>query len=127
MIYLQETFITISWDEASKTIIAEWKGFASFPKMQVALEKALELIQQKKATKWLGDTSNLAPFGQEASNWIVNNWVPRAKAAGLKSLAYVIPKSALTRMAMGNGLPTPDLDSAFFDNQENAKIWLRSH
>ena len=63
MIYLQESFITLSWDEASKTIVAEWKGFASLAKMQFALEKGLELIQQKKTTKWLGDTSNLAPFG----------------------------------------------------------------
>jgi len=126
MIYLQESFITLSWDEASKTIIAEWKGFASLPKMQAALEKGLELIREKKATKWLGDTSNLAPFSHETSNWIVNDWIPRAKTAGLKSIAYVIPKSALTRMALGNGVPTTNMDSAFFDNQEAAKAWLRS-
>src|SRR4051812_19236487 len=126
MIYLQESFITITWDEASSTIIAEWKGYASLSKMQVALEKGLELLQQKKATKWLGDTSNLAPFGHDTSNWIVHDWIPRAKTAGLKSIAYVIPKSALTRMSLGNGVPTTNMDSAFFDNQDAAKQWLLS-
>jgi hypothetical protein len=126
MIYLQESFITLSWDEASKTIIAEWKGFASLAKMQFALEKGLELIQQKKTTKWLGDTSNLAPFGQEASNWIIKDWIPRAKTAGLKYIAYVIPKSALTRMTLSNGTAITLLESAFFDSQDGAKAWLRS-
>jgi len=94
--------------------------------MQFALEKGLELIQQKKTTKWLGDTSNLAPFGQESSNWIIHNWIPRAKTAGLKSIAYVIPKSALTRMTLNNGTAITLLESAFFDSQDSAKAWLRS-
>lgn len=126
MVYFQDSVITYSWDEINKIVIAEWKGFASFAKMQTVLEKGLELIQEKNCTKWLGDTSNLAPFSTESSSWIVNNWMPRATAAGLKSIAYVVPKSAITRISLGKGIPGSSIASAFFDNQAAAKAWLRT-
>jgi len=79
MIYLQESFITLSWDEASKTIVAEWKGFASLAKMQFALEKGLELIQQKRLQNGWGT---------------LPTWLPSAKnpQTGSFTTGYLAPK-----------------------------------
>jgi hypothetical protein len=130
--YFQDPSADIFWDEAARVVVVEWKKYASQEKLQLILDKSLELLQQKKGHKFLGNSSNMTPFGKEAGIWIGENWTPRAIAGGLKYLAYLVPKSAMTRLNIEDikGAPTSNgiegIESAYFESLEAAKAWLAS-
>ena len=126
LIYFQDTCADVIWDETARVVIIEWKKFGSLEKIQLVLNKGLELFQEKKASKYLGNSSNMAPFSKEAGIWIGEDWTPRAITAGMKYLAYLIPKSAMTRLTIQNikSEPVSNYEAAYFDSMEAAKAWL---
>ena len=129
MIYFQDYYVTISWDENIQTLTVIWKGFVTLDKIRTGLEKALELYQAKGKGRWLADTSQIMPFSKEAERWMNEDWFPRAIKTGIKKMAVLIPKSTLGKMSveslMGK-VPGTNLTTAYFDNQEAAKRWLIS-
>lgn len=128
MVYFDESYAEISWDELSQAVVLVWKGFASLEKIQLVLNKVLALLQQKEGYKFLADSSNMMAFNKEAEAWIVHDWVPRSKAANLKITAYIVPKSAMTRTSLRGMRGHTGLETvAYFDNVEEAKTWLRAH
>jgi hypothetical protein len=130
MIFLDEGCATISWDEAYQILVVEWKkGFIHVNEAQNVLDKALELYYQKGKGKWLADTGQLTAFSKQIEIWIQENWLPRATAAGVKSMAFVRPTSVLARMAISSlmsKIPQTELQTAYFDSQAKAREWLRS-
>ena len=127
MIYYQEPYAEISWDEVSKTVILVWKKFAPLATIQLVLNKVLELLQQKEGYKFLADSSNMMAFNKEAEEWMLHDWVPRSKAANLKITAYIVPKSAVTRTSLSGMRGRTGLETvAYFDSVEEAKTWLAS-
>lgn len=129
MLYFQDTYVTVSWDESTQAVTVVWKGFVTLDKVRTGLEKALELYQAKGKGKWLADTTQILPFGKEAERWMNEDWFPRAIQAGVKKMALLIPKSSLGKMSLESlmgKVPGTDLTTAYFDNQEAAKKWLIS-
>lgn len=129
MLYFQDTYVIVSWDESTQAVTVVWKGFVTLDKVRTGLEKALELYQAKGKGKWLADTTQILPFGKEAERWMNEDWFPRAIKAGVKKMALLIPKSSLGKMSLESlmgKVPGTDLTTAYFDNQEAAKKWLIS-
>ena len=131
MIYFQESFVIISWDEDTWAVVIEWLGQARSEKLKTGLDTGLKLLAEKKAEKWLADTKKLGVFGKADEDWANHNWLPRALAAGLKKMAFVVPESALARMALDSVINNSSregsgIESAFFDNLEAARAWLHS-
>jgi len=127
MIYFQEPYADISWDEVSQAVVVVWKKFAPLATIQLVLNKILELLQQKKGYKLLADSSNMMAFSKEAEEWMLHDWVPRSKAANLKITAYIVPKSAMARTALSGMRGRTGLETvAYFDSVEEAKTWLAS-
>src|SRR4051794_18891434 len=119
MIYFQQSYAEISWDEASKAVMLVWKEFASLEKYQLVLNKVLELLEQKKGYKFLTDSRNMMAFNKEVEEWIMQDWVPRAKAANLKVIAYIVPKSAIARVSLKSVEGRTGIQKvAHFDNVE---------
>jgi hypothetical protein len=124
MIYFEDSYGILSWDETAGLVVLEWKGFVPFERWQIFLNKVLELARQHKSSKLLADSSKLGPFSKLAEQWIFQDWKPRAIAAGLKSIAYIAPKNAITRQAL-RSLPTNPNLSAYFETVEEAREWLK--
>lgn len=126
----QTSGIYVSWDKTTQCVICEGVGFNKEDKVKAGLNSVLELFKQKKATRMLTDMKQVAPFGKEIETWIEQEWLPQMIAAGLKSQAFVIPQSAVTRMILDKTVQkdsSPGREVAFFDSQEAAKEWLRAH
>jgi hypothetical protein len=126
----QTSGIYVSWDETAQCVICEGVGFNKEEKVKAGLNSVLELLKQKKATRMLTDMKQVAPFGKEIENWIEQEWLPQMIAAGLKRQAFVMPQSAVTRMILDKTVqntPSSGREMAFFDSQEAAKEWLRTH
>jgi hypothetical protein len=130
MIYFDERCATISWDEACQTVVVEWKkGFVRDDEAQNTLNLALELYCKQGKGKWLADTSELKVFPKKIEIWIQENWFPRAIAAGVTSMAFVISTSALAKLSINSlmsKVPGTELQTAYFDSQSSALKWLSS-
>ena len=129
MIYFDERWITISWDEGLQAVVAEWKGFAESKEFRAGLEAGLDLARAKRARRWLADTRRLGPATLEDQRWASDVWFPRAVAAGVRWMALVVPQSAIARMSL-RGVMTKvdgkDLSQEHFDSADAARTWLAS-
>lgn len=92
MVYFQDSYVTISWDENVQAVILVWRGFVTFDKLRTGLEKGLELYQAKGKGRWLADTSQIMPFSKEAEHWTNEDWFHRAVTSGIKKRRCLSPK-----------------------------------
>lgn len=129
-IFFDASYVVVSWDSEVECVIIDWRPEAKDEKFKQGLEKALELLVEKKAGRWLGDTRKLTPFGNELQKWLTEDWNPRAKKAGLAYAALVIPESALSRLALNayrEGVVGEEgWEINYFANPEEGKAWLKS-
>jgi hypothetical protein len=126
--YKEFPYLTIYWDEVSKTVVNEWKGgFVKGENLKNGLDTGLAFLTEKKGKKWLGNTKELGVFGNETQKWINENWFPRFLATGVKYMAVVIPSDALGKMAVEAVVQTVEgtgLMTHYFDSADAAQKWL---
>ncbi|WP_437311268.1 hypothetical protein [Sorangium sp. So ce388] len=129
LIYFDERWITISWDEDLQAVVAEWKAFAETKDFRAGLEAGLSLARKKMAIRWLADTRRAPPSTQEDQQWTSQVWFPRAIAQGVRWMALVVPESAITRMSL-RGIMTKvtskELVQEYFPDAAAARAWLAS-
>lgn len=129
MVYFDERFLTIHWDEPTQAVWAEWKEVVTGEPFRRGLNAGLELIHEKKARNWLADTKLLGPVPIEDLKWTNEDWMPRALAAGLRRMAFVIPKKVVVQMAVKDVVSKVDesaLSTAHFNTLDEARAWLRA-
>ncbi|NMI03364.1 hypothetical protein HF638_05220 [Paenibacillus sp. SZ31] len=128
MLYYESPEALVSWNQELKAVIIEWKGFATRDQYQVPLNKSLELLIAKKATKSIANTLKFSAISPADQQWFSEVWFPRAEEAGLKYLALITPEKAVARSILNR------LDSVLvgnhvtetFDSLEKAEQWLAS-
>jgi hypothetical protein len=64
------------------------------------LNAGVDLLKKYGAIKWLSDNRELEEHNREDSDWINNDWLPRAIAAGWKYWALIVPNSFIARVNM---------------------------
>jgi len=134
MAFVDTPFVTIDWDEPSRSIVAEWKGpIGRGAAYRAALDRSLELVKQRGARRWLAvmlESTGVLP--QEDSTWLVHDWFPRLLAAGGQRFAVVIPPQALAAMQLNRLKREIDSEkeneaafqNRYFDNLGEARAWL---
>lgn len=127
MIYLEETFVTIQWDAPVRCVQIEWRGFVHSDQIRMGLNKGLELVVQKGTDRWLTDTRQLKIVKTEDQNWVLTDWFPRAIAAGITRMSYVIPEQVLCTMTakrIMSNIKGVSLETAYFDKVVEARLWF---
>lgn len=121
--------ITITWDENVKCIQAIGQGFVDGNSYRGSMDKGLELLKEKKASRWLADMLDQKVLSSEDQDWTIQDWTPRAVAAGIKKSAFVVPKSVIAQMSlrrMTAKVGNVELEMAYFESVEEAKKWLKA-
>ena len=77
----------VSYDESIPGIFVEWRSYATSTQLLFIHERVLEFLERHHASKILGDVSGLPTVHTEDQKWIIENWMPRAQAAGLRATA----------------------------------------
>lgn len=129
MIYLDNAFGTVQWDDTSSAVWVSWKRYADGEDFRSLTNAGIELFVQKKAAKWLGDCRNLGAVTQEDQRWSSEDWLPRLVAAGLTHLAIVSPKKVVAQMAVKTFMTKvqgKQFVTMNFDDFEKARAWLRA-
>ncbi|HEY1419269.1 MAG TPA: STAS/SEC14 domain-containing protein [Candidatus Dormibacteraeota bacterium] len=126
--FLRPGVVSVSWDPQSSSVHLETQGgWADSAEFQAASEAVIEGLRAHRASRLLGNGRNLRVVKQADQDWMSDDWMPRAIAAGLRRMALVIPKSVLARMnleQMVGKAPEGKLETAYFETLEEARAWL---
>ena len=129
MIHHDWPWLTIHWDDSCQAVWLQWKSYVEGAPGGEGLNRGIELLRSKRATRWLADVRMLGPVRQVDQQWVNQDWFPRVINAGLRSMATVSPQSAIARMSMRQIMRKVneiDIITADFDDLEQARVWLRS-
>jgi len=131
-IYYENQRVVVFWAERIRTIGgvwkkapgAEWNGLVT---IQKCLTVGLEIIREKKATRWITDSREMPVLPPEAQKWTNEVWWPQAVELGFRWLAVVMPESAISQMALTRSI----MDSMrqeinYFGSTDEAIQWLCS-
>lgn len=127
-VHYNAPFLTIHWDEGNRCVWMEWKQFVKGAEFREGLDKGLELLEDKAATRWLADTRSLSVLDREDQDWTIAHWFPRAIRAGLERMAIVRPSRRTPMMSVNDVMRKADLRGLaveYFDELEDARAWLR--
>lgn len=118
----------LSYDEDIQCIEVVWRKYATSAQLRYIHEIILGMLIQYNASKILGDDSDLPIVHAEDQRWIVEEWLPRATAAGFKAAATTISMTFFGRVAIGaiQSEFARDVKVRSFGNIHSARSWLKS-
>jgi hypothetical protein len=93
------------------------------------LEGGLQLLKARGASKWLSDDRTNGALDPQDAQWAMNDWAPRAAAAGWRYWAIVLPRSAGGTEDMKQYIdrgPALGVDVQLFFDPLLALAWLES-
>ena len=127
MEYFDSSYLTIRWIEEGGFVEMEWKKLARGDEFRHGLNMGLNLLIEKKSTKWLADLRNLGVVEKNDQIWSNEDWFPRAYAAHIKYMAIVVPQSVFAKMSMNEimrKVDNKDLTIYYHEEIVEARRWL---
>lgn len=95
--------------------------------MKVLLNKGREVLEEKRARKWLSDDRNNSVVPKDVETWSETNWLPQMVAAGWKFWAVVMPATAIAKRNIAKfqeAFASQGVVVQYFTNLEEARKWL---
>ena len=134
MIYFERPFVRIRWNEEFQCVESEWLSFVFGAPYREALEAALKLHREKNSSRSLSDMRKASVLVDDDAKWVLEDWIPRARAAGVLKFAMLRPASVVFQMQLeqmhrkGGGQIAARLGIAteYFADLDEARRWLRS-
>ena len=85
------------------------------------------MLTRHRVSRILGDDTALPTIHAEDRVWITENWMPRARAAGLVAAASKRPDAYFGQLAVENvqSVAPTGVTLRSFDKLEDAREWLR--
>lgn len=93
--YLDTPFVAVRWISGGPWVLVEWKAWANSSEYRAAHETVLVALRENRASRNLIDARDARVVSDEDQRWLIENWIPRAVAAGRCWTAVVVPKRAL--------------------------------
>ena len=118
----------IYYDEALNTIVALWNDrFMLQGEYRDTIAKALDMLDETKATSFITDTRNTKVLSQDQQKYQIEELFPRFMNSSLKRAAYIMPKDIFVQSAINRSLSelTKYIEVKQFDDLESAKTWIR--
>lgn len=128
MVHLDESYLTITYDADTASVIMQWKSFATSEEFRHGLNQGLQLIKEKNASNWLADLRKMEAIDPEDEQWSNEDWFPRALQAGISRMAIVPSEDIFNSIAVENimnAVTGTDLVTHYFKTPEEAKGWLK--
>lgn len=127
--YFQNHVVTISYDPEQQLGMAVWNGFLSSEEFRESVEICLNLMNDQKLLRWLGDNRKLRAIRQTDQDWFVEHILPKLAAGTLRRNASVVSEDLFNRMAVEQIIKRAenlgDMSLRDFDSVEDAMAWLQ--
>lgn len=124
LLFQNESY-TIEYNAIDNWVKIIWSDIQSEDKIHEGYEKALLHLHGQNAPKLLDDQSNVRNLLNEFTDWLINDWYPRAMAGGLKFHALVYTRNYYNHLAaekLKNTLRSGIIQG--FEDIMVAKKWL---
>jgi hypothetical protein len=117
--------IVVTWDELSQAVIFRIAGHVEGEPLRQACDKTLELLESRQSSRLITDSREMKALTQKDQRWIDDDWGPRARAAGLRWNAILVPKSAVAQLTVTSLVNHfGDLQFGYFFEEDEARRWL---
>jgi hypothetical protein len=126
-VYLETPYILIRWDAEGPWVYVQWKAWAQSAEYRAAQEIVITALRENHASRNLIDSKDSRVVTQEDQRWLVEDWMPRAAAAGRRWTAIVLPSSPLGRTIAENIDKHPrskNTEVEHFETVADAAAWL---
>lgn len=121
-------YLIIEADKKNNWLYYKWRGFLMIEELKRGYDKILEVLEQEKLDTALADHTNIVGPWNEANEWLVAEWTPRANKSGLKSLAINTAGDLFSNISLElfliNNKHT-NYTTQVFDILEDAENWLK--
>ncbi len=117
---------TVTVDVSIRSIVVTWRRYATSTQLRFIHEAILDLVHRWGLSRILGDDTALPTIHAEDQRWIVEDWMPRASAAGLRAAASKSPASYFGRLAAKRVASNAPWPVHAFDDMREARHWLQS-
>ncbi|MCC9166353.1 hypothetical protein [Pontibacter harenae] len=123
-----DVFFTATRINDVSILYAQWFGVQSEETVKGGGYKMLDMIKEQPYSKLLNCNRNVVGSWNTALDWVETTWTPQIKAAGLRYLAQVIPKSIYVTLTIESLIQRidKDLEVRIFEDTEEAEAWLLS-
>ena len=137
-VFFERPYASVRWQDDLDGIYIQLVGYIPSEDFREVLEKALDFLKLKRASRWIVDLSEQKVTSIEDQNWIGKDWIPRCIGAGIKQVAMVLPKNVIAQMSLKrvNNIidqvvaevpptqPLIDVKTANFGSVEEARQWM---
>ena len=122
-----KVYYELTYDKTNNWLYANWIGFTTAAELKVAADRYLEVLKETGCLYLLNDNRQLTGPWTEANEWIANDWMPRALAAGLRCFAHVVSPNIFGAMS-AKDLETrmEGFSMRLFQDIEDARAWLKA-
>ena len=116
----------VTWNPDLRAVCLESQSLANTSESQAVLDAIIRALRAHRGSRWLVDGRKMRVVKKADQDWITQNWLPRAAAAGLKLAAIVQPTSGVAMTNIDDVARVSDngLDVRFFSTVEMAARWL---
>src|SRR5215469_7192799 len=116
----------LSYDEDLGCIEVVWRKYATSAQLRFLHEVILDMLSRHRADKILGDDSDLPIIHADDQRWIMEDWFPRARAAGLSAIATSISMTFFGKVAIGriHAKVAEEIPIKDFNSIHLARSWL---
>lgn len=120
--------IQISHFTDLNVLYVDWISFQTTESIMHGCELILQYLRQTGCTRLLNDNTHVQGPWDGAVNWLVSEWFPLAKNAGLVRLAWILSPSLFSKLSAQKTvglLPVTQHASVhLFNNFDEAYRWL---
>lgn len=121
---LEKPYATIYIDAAKKRLYQAWFGYLTVEQFKAAIDLSVECFKKNELTTILSDTTHQAVLAKEGSDYAASV-MPVLMENGLKKIAFVLPKSIFTKLAVQNFTDQSQNGvTGSFSSPEEAEQWL---
>jgi hypothetical protein len=109
-------------------ITVAWKRYATSTQFRYVHESLIPLLSKYQVNKILYEDTALPTIHLEDQRWIIDDWLARAAAAGLRAVASKRSTAYFARIAVENirAEVSGRVEMRCFDELEAARQWLES-
>ncbi|WP_276374169.1 STAS/SEC14 domain-containing protein [Chryseolinea sp. H1M3-3] len=129
----EEKYGTLEYDSTVPCITATFNGFMSSEQFRTFLNKGLDHLIEKKPSNgkilWLADTRKHVVQPDKDTQWVADEWNPRALKGGIHHVAFVLPENvfgnaSVKRYADNTTKKKAEMDVQMFGDINAAKQWF---
>jgi hypothetical protein len=119
-------YCAISVESSVPCVCVKWKRYVTSTQFRYIHEVIIEKLRAHGLTKALGDDSDLLTIHAEDRAWLINDWLPRAIAAGLRMAASKSPASHFGKISVESVVSalSPSIAVQVFHDLTTARNWL---